>query len=567
MKQFLVILFSFFLINIYSQNVDVKAYVNSDDVSVGDYIQYTIEANSKGTFYPPKFENFKVISGGGTSQSSSINIVNGQMEKKFSYSTNYLLQALKKGKFTIPQAEFVANGNRYKSNTIVINVGESKTIDNSENANLFARIELNKNSAYVGEPITASYLVYSKNRPDGYEIAGLNASEGFWTEQLSDEAKLSTKTINGQMFYALELKKIVLIPQKSGKLNIASFEANVRTMGRKNFYGFSVPEPKIEQVKSTSTNITVNALPSNLKSGLVGNFDVFTEVSKTETNVDEGFDIKIKIEGTGNLNRINEIDLNLPPDLEAYEPEITENISITSSGYKGSKTFSFFIVPRAEGNYSIPEIKLDYFDLTTKTIKFRETPSFSIKVNKTQKELNTSQSFTELGNNKNNVEIIDSDIHYVKINANLKKASPFILNNWWFWGIFSTPLLAWLVIILMPLAKQENSTSVKKKLVKKLLIDAEKHLKNNNENFVYDSLIKAWQTSLDYNFNITLADWNKTKIKTALSSKNLSQNTIENILENIDNIELAKYSPIKNKSAAQLLQEVKQYLKIIEHEA
>jgi len=79
MKLFFTILFSIFLLNVYAQNVEVKAYVNTDGVSVGDYIQYTIEANTKGTFYPPQFENFKVISGGGISQSSSINIINGQM--------------------------------------------------------------------------------------------------------------------------------------------------------------------------------------------------------------------------------------------------------------------------------------------------------------------------------------------------------------------------------------------------------------------------------------------------------------------------------------------------------
>lgn len=567
MKHLFTILFSFFTINIYSQNVEIKAYVNTDNVSVGDYIQYTIETNAKGTFYPPQFENFKVISGGGISQSSSINIVNGQMEKKFSYSTTYLLQALKKGKFTIPQAEFVANGNRFKSNSVLVIVEESKNIDNPENENLFARIELNKNSTYVGEAITATYMVYSKSRPDGYEIAGTTASEGFWTEQLSDEAKLSTKTINGQMYYALELKKIVLIPQKNGKLSIAPFEANIRTMGRKNFYGFSVPEPKIEQIKSNALNITVKELPSNLKSGLVGNFEVFTEVSKTETNVDEGFDIKIKIEGTGNINRINELSFNLSPDLEVYEPEITEKIFITSNGYKGSKTFNYFVVPRATGTYTIPEISLDYFDLKRKSIQSSTTPSFTIKVNKTQKELNTSQNFSGSENNNNSVEIIDSDIRYIKLNTKLKKPTTFIVNSWWFWSILFSPLLAFLVLVLIPFTTKENTTSKKKKLVQKLIIEAEKELKNNNEKGVYDALLKAWQISLDYHFGITLAEWNKTKIKTALSNKNLSQNTIDNILENIDDIELAKYSPIKNKSAAQLLQETKQFLKIIEHEA
>lgn len=567
MRFVLSIFFIFQNILLFAQNVEIRASVNNDMTSVGDYIQYTVEVNQQANFTLPEFEGFKVIRGGGTSSSSSISIVNGKMTKSVSYSTSYVIQPIKKGTFTIPPTKVTIDGKTYESNSVTVSVDEAKNVENTDNSDLFARIELNKTQVYVGEPIVATYMVYSKNRPDGYEMNNTIASKGFWVEELSNEPKLSTKRINGANLYVLELKKVLLFPNQNGKLTLNGFEANIRTMGRKNYYGFSVPEPKIDEVKSPSATIIVNALPTNVTSNFVGNFEVFAELSKTETSVDEGFDLKIKIEGTGNLNRINELNLKLPSDLEAYEPEITDKTSVTYDGYKGSKTFQYFIVPRAAGEYTIPEITVNYFDPKSKSLKTTSTPSFTIKVNKSTNQSNiTAQNFGN-SSNQNSVSVLDDDIRFIKTSTKLEEKQDWVIKKWWFWLLVSLPLISYLLTRFLPkLSTLSNHSIAKKAKLKKLLKEADVALKNNNETEAYNQLSKAWQTLLLEYYNISLSEWTIRNIEGKLTDKTIDAKLVKDIISNINDIEEAKYSPVRLKSGKEIFDKCVLLINKIENE-
>jgi hypothetical protein len=256
MKRWLTII-AFLICIITNAQVEVKSFVNTETVRLGEYLQYTIESNEQGKFILPEFKDFKVVKGGGISSNTAINYVNGKMTRTFTYSTSYLLQPLKKGEFIIPAGKIEVNGNTYQSNTvkIIVEEGNANTSDESE---LFARIELNKSSCYVGEAVVATYVVYSKSRPDGYDMANLNTNQDFWTEELSTEPKLGTKNINGVTYYSLELKQLVLLPQNSGKLTVKPFDANIRTQTRRGFFNvFS----EVKSVTSTSSKIDVKPLP------------------------------------------------------------------------------------------------------------------------------------------------------------------------------------------------------------------------------------------------------------------------------------------------------------------
>lgn len=552
---------------LYAQDVQISASVNTNNTSVGDYIQYTIEANQQGNFTIPEFEGFKTIRGGGTSTNSSISFINGKMTQSYTFSTSYILQPTKKGTFTIPPAKITVNGKTYQSNSVSINVSEGSNIEVKDDSELFARIELNKTKAYVGEPVVATYIVYSKARPDGYEISNTIASQGFWTDELSNEHKLYNKRINNINYYVLELRTVLMMPQKTGMLTINPFEANIRLMGRRNYYGFSVPEPKIEQIKSSSTSITVLPLPKEATSGFVGNFELYAELSKTETAVDEGFDLKLKIEGTGNLNRINELNLKLPSDLEAYEPEITEKTSVTYDGYKGSKSFQYFIVPRAAGEYTIPEITIDYFDTKSKSVKTISTPPFTIKVNKSSNQTNiTTQNFGH-GANQSGVSILDDDIRFIKTSTVLEKNNDWIVKKWWFWLLASMPLVAYLSTVILPkIANLSDHSIAKKAKLKKLLKEADNVLKNGNESEGYNLLSKAWQTLLLEYYNISLSEWTLRNIQEKLINKNIDEILIKEIIGNINDIEEAKYSPVRIKSSREVFDKCVLLINKIENE-
>jgi hypothetical protein len=533
-----------------SAQVEVKSYVNNEQTQVGEYIQYTVEANERGKFILPEFKEFKVVRGGGISSNSSINYVNGKMTRTSSYSTSYILQPLKKGEFIIPAATLEVNGTQYQSNTVKIIVGEGNA-NTTDASDLFGRIELNKSSCYVGEAIVATYMVYSKSRPDGYDMANLNTNQDFWTEELSTEPKLATKMIDGVTYYSLELKQLVLLPQNSGKLTIKPFDANIRTTVRKNFYGFSVPESVVKSVTSNATTINVKPLPKEASSGFVGNFSIYAELSKTETTTDEGFDLKLKIEGTGNLNRINELNMAFPESFDVYDPEISDKAKITSNGFSGSKTFQYFIIPRQAGEFIIEPFTLTYFDPQTQTVKTSVTPAFTIKVNQgAQNETATTSA------NKNSSSDTVEDVELKSLLQKGKKAAS-LLKQWWFWLLLSSPLLLWLLFKLLPKANHWwLQRTQQKKNVKYFLQQAEIHLKNNQSKEVYAHLLTAWQKGL----NIPLAEFNKPRILKELTVRQVNTSKINEVMAIIQAIEEAGYAPVAITPPAELFSKTKHWL-------
>jgi hypothetical protein len=548
MKKWLTII-AFLICIITNAQVEVKSFVNTETVRLGEYVQYTIESNEQGKFILPEFKDFKVVRGGGISSNTSISYVNGKMTRVASYSTSYLLQPLKKGTFTIPAGKIEVNGTTYQSNTvkIIVEEGNTNTTDDSE---LFARIELNKSSCYVGEAIVATYVVYSKYRPDGYDMANLNTNQDFWTEELSNEPKLGTKNIDGTTYYSLEIKKLVLLPQTSGKLTIKPFEASLRITTRKNYYGFSVPESVVKNVTSTSSKIDVRPLPKEVTDGFVGSFSVYAELSKTETKTDEGFDVKIKIEGTGNLNRVNELNITFPESFDVYDPEISDKSKISANGFSGSKTFQYFVIPRQVGEFTIEPFVLTYFDSKTQSVKTTSTPAFTINVAQGEE---TAISTTQQNKAK------DSTEENVELQSLLQKGKRAVslFSKWWFWLMLSCPLILWLLHKLLPKVKLWwTQRTQQKKDVKYYLQQAEIHLKNNQIKEVYTYLLSAWQKGL----NIPLAEFNKPRILQELTAKNVSATKSNEVMAIIQAIEEASYAPIAITPPAELFSKTKHWL-------
>lgn len=80
-------------------------------------------------------------------------------------------------------------------------------------------------------------------------------------------------------------------------------------------------------------------------------------------------------------------------------------------------------------------------------------------------------------------------------------------------------------------------------MAKKRLSIAEQHLKSNNKELFYSEILKAIFGYVGDKFNVPFADMNKEKIIELLKSKQVSEPTIQQLIESIDNCEYAKYAP------------------------
>ena len=126
-KISLVISFAFFIFSTaFAADITFNASVDKNTAALDDTVQYTVSVsgNSAGNTTSPNLPKFVNLSVMGTSQSSNISIVNGQMSVSKSFI--YTLQPERIGQAHIGSASININGQTYTTEPIDIKITKAE---------------------------------------------------------------------------------------------------------------------------------------------------------------------------------------------------------------------------------------------------------------------------------------------------------------------------------------------------------------------------------------------------------------------------------------------------------
>ena len=381
--KFRVLLFLMFLSSISSAQVVFEAKASKTQLGVNERLRIDFTMNEDGdNFTPPSFEGFKVV--GGPSQSIKNYSINGK--RSFSKSYSYFLSPTKRGVFTIGQSSIEINGESYKTAPMKITVTTAVDIPKdpndpnyiaSENIHLVA--EVSTTNPYLNEPVSVVYKLYVAENTGVRNWSELDSPRynDFWSQNIDVKGQnVREGKYKGEDYRYAVLKKTVLYPQKTGKLNIEPLTLDVSVevpSKRRDIFGRFITTTANLTVTAGKRTINVKPLPSAGRpkdfSGAVGRFDFSLSSSKKKLEVTEAFNLKLKVSGSGNLKLFELPKPKLPSALEVYEPEHSEKVSTNLSGMKGSITDTYTIVPNDQGRYPIPAVSFSYFDLKSEAYK------------------------------------------------------------------------------------------------------------------------------------------------------------------------------------------------------
>ncbi len=310
--------------------VQFEAKLSKTTLGLNERLRIDFVMNVDGdNFNPPSFDGFRVV--GGPSQQVSQSWVNGK--SSFNKVYTYFLLPTQRGALTIRQASIEYQGQTYKTTPISVNVTaaveqprDPNDTSISVNDALHLVAEVNKTNPYLNEPITVVYKLYFS-----YNIGITNWREldkpkynDFWSQNI-DIKQLSAEegTYNGEKFRYVVLRKTVLYPQKSGKLEIEPLSLDIDVelpTNRRDIFGRVLMTRDNKRVSAGSKVITVKPLPENGKpddfTGAVGKFDFQVVPSRTTLKHGESTDLDISVTGTGNLKLFNLPKPVVPSSLE-----------------------------------------------------------------------------------------------------------------------------------------------------------------------------------------------------------------------------------------------------------
>jgi hypothetical protein len=544
--------------------VKFEAKVSKNKLGVNERLRIDFEMNKDGDhFNPPDFNNFTVV--GGPNQSVSNSWVNGV--RSFTKTYSYFLAPKKQGSFTIGQASIDIDGETYKTIPLKIEVTSAVDIPKDPNdpnylaaENIHLVAEISKTNPYLNEAITVVYKLYvSPNTGvDNWQEISSPRYNDFWSQNIDMKGqKVQAGTYNGEDYRFLVLRKTVLYPQKTGKLDIEPLSLDISVQvptNRRDIFGRRMMTQAHRTVSAGNKTINVKPLPEAGKpadfSGAVGDFSFNVTISKTELKASESFQAKVEVKGKGNLKLFDLPKISLPSSLEVYEPEHNESVRTNLDGMEGSISDTYTVVPQFKGKYPTPSISFSYFDLKTKTYKRLNSNEVIINVLEGPSSAGNTNDNIVSNNTKQPVVLSSDQFAFIKTKSNFSSIAPsYFFHTKLFWGSLLLPFLMIPLAIFIRKKKSERDADVfgnrirkADRLAKKYLGHAKKAL-GKKEAF-YIALEKALHNYLKAKLHIETSDLSKDKIKILLSERGVAEETILDFNSIMQNCDLARYTPI-----------------------
>jgi len=566
MKKTLLFLF-FFLVGVtfsLQAQITFDAKVSKKRLGLNERLRVDFVMNENGdNFTPPNFLNFVVVSG--PQQSVNRSWVNGV--SSFSKTYTYFLTPKAKVKVTLGQAAITIQGEVYKTSPIEIQVTEAvkkpndpNNIDYLTDENIHLVAEISNASPYLNEGISVVYKLYFRNPISITDVQELESPSygDFWSSKINiGRVQVNPRgSYKGEPYNEVIWQKVVLYPQKSGRLSLEPLTLNLSLTApsnRRDLFGMRILTQAQKTITAGRRVLNVKPLPKEGQpdsfSGAVGQFDFDVILTKEALKASESFQAKIKVNGKGNLNLFKLPEINVPKTLEVYEPERSENIKTTLAGTEGAVESTYTIVPQFQGKYPVPSIRFSFFNPKTKTYKTLRSQELIVDVYEGPTAGTSNVNTNQIASKKSLPTTSNSAFRFIQLETNLRpiKSMSFWL-SYKFWILFTLPFLILILGYLINrfiFQKTEDRASTKQRLAQKL---ARKYLSSAKKAFgnqvqFYEALERALHNYLKAKLKIETNELSKSKIEDLLREKNVEIQLAKDFIALVENCELARYAP------------------------
>ncbi|HLN19573.1 MAG TPA: BatD family protein [Bacteroidales bacterium] len=598
MKKFLIlILFCCLVPGIKAQD-DIR--VNAEypaEVVAGQQFMISFSVNAGGgEFTVPSFTGFTKILGPQTSYSQSTQIINGRMARQVTYSYIYYLIANREGEFEIPPAVFTIKNKEYLSDPIKIRVvadasqaqagiaGEKNSDDKpAPSSDLFVNMILNRKEVYVGEPVLATVKLFTRVDLQGINEIKYPSFNSFLRTDIETPPLTSLKqeNINGTMFGTGVLQQFLLFPQVPGEITIDPVQLSViiqqRTGSPDPFFGdfFSSYQSVPRSIASRPVVVTVKALPGTKPdtfSGVVGKISLDASLSNDSVKVNDALTLKITLSGTGNMRVAATPALKLSPDIEVYDPKITDDFKNSVNGISGTRQFEYLLIPRHHGDFTIPPVSYNYFNTESGKYETVNTKEFNFHAIKTDDQ---GSGVTVYGGiSKEDVKYLGRDIRFIKSEPGRFMAATAVLSSSTsFYLIYAFALFIFLLILFLRrefVRRNSDSSRVKNRKAAKIagrrLHNAALCIKNKQFDKFHEEILKALWGYLSDKLSIPVSELSRENAISALILRGISDEKVQVLKNILDTCEYARFSPSASDTEAEKIYDgASQFIKSVEN--
>ena len=541
-------------------DITVKASVNRTQLSINDVLEYKLTisgAKGQPNINESFLKDFSIIN---RSSQQSYQLINNDFFS--SQIKTFQLRPNIEGTIIIPSAKIVVSGKSFETEPITITVSAgtssqpslqsttsaSNTKTNSKlppgsSKDLFILAVLDKETAYVGEEIIYSIRLYRRFSAIN-QLLYQEPEFGMLSEILERDQNTYTQAYNGIRYYVQEVDRRSLFSYESGAITIPPATAEVQINF---FYGNQV-------IKSNDVSINILPLPATNKpknfSGLVGNYELDVDVNTQALIENKPIAIRLSVGGSGNLKQLSDLSFDTDPNLFKVYQSSTNDLITYINSVKGVRHFEYIMVPKTDGEVSLPNFSFSFFNPKTKRYKTISSPDQTVSI------IDSGEAPERLAvaDATNSLTELRQDLRYIKESIVLsEQAKPFfkqlfsiflIIINFF---LFSNVLMSFI-----------SKTSYYQSISQSLTLKPSKRALNTIEQIKLDSNwnINDVQHSI---FNYISSIINRpaqglpiAEIKDELTQKNIDSAAITDLETLLDQCSFLAYSPDSSNPSSKL---------------
>lgn len=569
-----------------AQDVSVQASVNASTIGAEDAVTYTVEISGRSlpdvaTPQPPQTRGL-VLTNRFPFTSQNMSIVNGRVEQSVGYSWTF--RPAKEGEAAFLPMEVEVDGKSYTTREIKVSVvpqsqrpsrpaqrrspflldpfGRQQPAEEREitDRDMFIRAVPNKRSAYQNEQITVEYSLYFRSgiQLRQSRLADSWDAEGFWREELEIESRPVPKSVvvDGLRYNMITLKRAAVFPTRTGQLKIDPLriesEAALPFGSGDPFFSL---RNRYQPVRLSSPSITIDVQPwppspPTTFSGAVGDFQLTATADRTSLEVGESLQVTLSVNGTGSISTIETPLFRVPGAFEAYDPEIDVRVNRSGRYVRGSKTFTYVLVPRANGQFEIPAVEFTFFDPSAESYVTRRSDPIPVSVSGTADPLIESAE-TPAGLSLDDIApIMDTDVKWRPIVETMlyREPLPYV--------VVGLPLLALVALRIRKARSDKLSTDVRyarnrraHPLARRHLRRAEELLDRNESTAFYEELEKAVLGFIGNRLNISELGLTREQLIHRLRQEGVPPDTAGELRNLLDECDRGRFAPVPSETS------------------
>jgi hypothetical protein len=387
---FLVCLTYIISVNVQAQEVTIE--LGPDEIGLNETFSIKVTISNDKIKSYDEFPDITGFQKQGLSQSSSMNVINGQVT-----STNSIIQYYKpnrRGAFTIGPFSVKINGNDVSHPGKTVNVVDPRSSQRRSGAfdafdDLFGRetreepefIEIeddaffassvDKSEVFVGEGFNVSlafYMSETNQAPFQFYEPGRQLDDilkkmkpsNAWEENFNiTNIQPERVTLNGKNWVKYKVYEATFFPFSDGEITIPSIAWEMikyRVARNPTFFGSNRMED-FKTFYSSAKSVKVKPLPPHpLRNEVsVGVFQLRENIKDFEAQTGEGFSYNFGISGEGNINSISPPKTKQIHKLNTFDPNVRQQINRGAGKITGIKEFNYYLTVNEPGEVNLKD--------------------------------------------------------------------------------------------------------------------------------------------------------------------------------------------------------------------